>query len=279
MAHLALDAAPLRRTLASLPRVPLPREHGSWVMLLLPLAVGGVLWRPPLLEALALGGAGLAAYVMQNALAQALRPRVPEGARLWGAIAGAGAAALGLPLLLRHPALALLALPAALLLGFHLRLQRAPASARLDRSLAGQLLAAAVLALGAPAMALLAPGAPGLPAAGAWLALVLGFAGGVLYIHMRLEGVKWRKRLDPARRWRLGRLCLGYHAALAALALAAPFVVGPSGALAIVAVSPGAARALLGWRSLGPEVPSFKRLGMLEAGLMLWYAAWLMPLL
>jgi hypothetical protein len=266
------------------PRVvppPMPREHGAWVMLYAPLAIG-LLARPPApVAALLLVIAATAAFLGQAAAAELATPRPRAGALGWALGWGLVLAAAGPALvwLTGRPLLLVLGLPAAALLGLHLRLKRGPARLRLDRHPAGQLLAAGTLVLTGPAAWLAGGGDP----AGAgllWGACLAAFASGILYVNLRLDAVKLGKGLDGPARWRLGRPLLAYHAALGAAAIAAcVWLPLPQAALVVAATLPYLVRALLGVWRLAPGVPSFKRIGLAETAITLWFAACMIILL
>lgn len=260
---------------------PVPREHGAWVMLLAPLAAGLVAARPvDPVAAAALVVAAIAAFLAQNAAALQLRPRPRAGLAGWLAIYGGVLAAAGGILLLGPGRWALFALaaPGAALLALHLRAQAGPVRDRLDRSEAGQLLTAAVLALSAPAAWAVARGALAWPAAALWAVFFVGFASGIVHVTMRLEAVKVRvpkgeDAFEPGVKRRLGRVVVASHGALAVAALAVAAGV-PAGWMLALAFAPFVVRGLGAARGLAPGVPSFKRIGMAEAGLATWLAAW-----
>jgi hypothetical protein len=250
-------------------------------MLYVPLAIGVAAVQVPLAAALLLVLAATAAFLGQAATAELATSRPRAGASGWALacgllVAGAGAA---LVRLTDRPSLLLLGLPAAALLAVHLHLKRGPARLRLDRHPAGQLLAAATLVLTGPAAWL--AGGGGFPGALLlWGSCLAAFASGILYVNLRLDAVKLGKGLDDAARWRLARPLLAYHAALGALAIAAYAWLPPfRAALVTLAMLPFLLRATVGVWRLKPGVPSFKRIGMAEAAISLWFAACLVGLL
>lgn len=264
------------RTVGPLGAPPVPREHGAWVMLLVPLATGLVAARPvEPVAATALVVAAIAAFLAQNVAALLLRPRAPRGLAAWLGIYGALLAGAGGVLLLGPGREALLALaaPGLALFALHLRAQAGPVRDRLDRSGAGQILTAAVLALSGPAAWAVTRGGLGWEAAALWGTFFLGFTSGIVHVNMRLAAVKVRTAFDRRTRWGLGREVVAYHAALALVALATASL-HPTGWMLALAVAPYVARGLAAAWRLAPGVPSFKRIGLAEAALAIWLATW-----
>ena len=153
----------------------LPREHGAWGQLAMPLATGLALGRPGP-AAVLLVAAVVLAFLAHEPLLVALGQRGRRAKELAGAratrrlaVLGAGALVCGVAaLLLAPPAARLAALaPAALALPV------APLVAlRLEKTTAGELLVAAALSACAAPVAL----AAGAPAAWAWGSVVTWFA-------------------------------------------------------------------------------------------------------
>lgn len=240
---------------------PLPREHGSWVMFLL----------PPLLPLLALRRWSAATAPALLAMVLLFLAREPLRLRLRGAGGSAAAllplaagAAAGLVALALAPSrwLALWALAAALVLAVDLL------PARAGRSTPGRLLArelAGVLGLtaGAPAVA----AALGAPAAGQlafWLLAWLPFSLGALHVD---RFVAWRRSRapEPARR-RSALLLLAAASALGLAGFALLAELAPRSrvpAAAALAWSPEWLH--LAWTAWHPRARSdFKRIGLEE---------------
>lgn len=243
-------------------RPTVPREHGAWVMLTVPLLVGLASGRPGFIPALLLLVAASCLFCGQEgwrppwrlrslwpaAVALAAVTLLVRGYGLWSVLdAGVVAALL---------ALVWLALPTR-------RLAR--------RQTAGQLLAVAVLTLGAPAGYAVAHGAVSATAWLGWLACFAWFAGGVLYVQMLLAAPKSEAGLPAATRWRAGGWCLGYHAALG-VACVALLSGGAAGLLLAVGLAPAPLRAAWRYPRLGPKLV-LKQVGLWEAAYSVWFAA------
>ncbi len=272
----AREGLPSRRASA----LPLPKEHGSWVMLAVAFLAGaGAAGRltPALLLYLV---AFLAIFILRRPASLLLRggpgASTPEERRLLArwlvalAIAG-GAAALGLLALglwlmipLGIAALALLAVD----------LRRAVRTAR--PTLASELAGAAGIALGAPGSYYAASGALDGTAFALWLLSALYFASGVFYIRMKARWVK-EPPSSPAARWASGRDTVLYHAAALAVAAAAS-AAGYAPPLAWVSLLPVTARRLYA-TARGQRETDFRRLGYVETAHSLVFLALLLILL
>lgn len=176
-------AVPLSRLRPLLPP-PLPREHGSWAALLIPLlAAGAVLGTS--LAALRLAGAAAALFMARAAWGQQHYPQRRAWARLWLAAWVLLAGALAWPLLIGDRGLHLLAIGAAgvaaeglvSLLG-----RRSP-----WRSLLGDLLGTVASALLVPAYALALSGEVGPAARALTLMTVLFWAGSVMRVRSQIR--------------------------------------------------------------------------------------------
>ena len=254
------------------PRPMVPREHGAWGQLALPLVCGLLLGRPSASAAL-LALAVVAVFVAHEPLLILLgqrgrRPREEQGSRAWrwlaascGIALGSGAAGLALA---PPPARAALAVPTALGAAVAVLVWR-----RLEKTAAGEMLVAAALASAGGAVAV-AGGAPLANALAATLAWVLSFAAATLGVRAVLA--RLRSRGDEDHRAR--------NAALAALVGAAAFGLSAAGLPAALgwATLPGAiagvgiALAPLGGRHLRAVgwsivAVSASTLGILLAGL------------
>ncbi len=191
----------------------MPKEHGSWGMFFLPLALG-------------LMGAGRMpadAYLFLAASVLLFLAREPflEFWRLWrrgqpltvkarrglGLLVGAGA--LGAALLTRHPLL----LPFAAVAGAVLVWQAQAAMRGAARSLSGELIAIAASMLNAPAAYYVASGRLDARAAVLFVSALLYFAGTVFYVKMR---VKTAHAKVPAAAEGARRACIAYHLLLSA---------------------------------------------------------------
>lgn len=248
---------------------PLPREHGSWFMLLVPctagLAVAGRLNLSGLLFLLVATAFFLGRQPL-ILLAKESRGRQPAPAatatswRFWLLVWGA-ASGLGLAVLLFHyRRLALLpvsALGLALLLYEVWRWRHSP---RPD--LRTEILAAVGLASGAAGAYVAAAGAFEQRAAMAWTLNALYFLAAVFYVNLMLTWLKHDPR-TARERWQVGAPTLWAHALAAAVATLLA-LLGLTPALVPVAFLPSLAKA--GWQVWrGGRETNFKRLGLVEA--------------
>lgn len=267
---------PQIKTLPPLGRPPLPREHGAWVMLFVPLVVGlaGVTpfqVGPALLLLLAV----TSAFLAQNAAGLLLKPRPKADTGLWLGIFLAVLAASGLALLGIYGLTAFLWLVPAIaaLFGIHAALLKGPVKFRLDRFQWGQLLAVGGLTLTGPAAWVAARGAFEPATWVVWAGCVLFFGSGVFNVNMLLAAVKTRGELDARARFLAGREVVIYHLLLVGV-LAAVLPLLPVQAAALVGLGfvPVVGRALVSYFKLAKKPPSFKRVGMIEAGFATWFA-------
>lgn len=257
------------------PAPPLPHEHGAWVMLYVPMAVAFAVAHfiapvPAFLLFLALTGAFLARHPADLLL----RGRAQPGALLWTGVYLAVAALGGLPLLLVYQRGALLVVLciAGALFGAHVALLTWPSRKRLDRSVAGEVLAVAGLTLSAPAAYVVATGQLDGMAWCLWAACALFFGGGVFHVKMLLGAAKHRGAMDLGARLSLGRFNLAYHAAMAGVAVALSGRAGAGAAMVCLAYAPAVARAVWGTLRLSRRLPPLKRVGVLETLYALWFA-------
>jgi len=246
----------------------LPKEHGSWAMLLVPWAVGcGVARRFGAGEIVFLG-ALLAAFLAHTQAMHRARLRLmlrPDSAALARTSRlGLGFAALAmlgtLPLVVfrARPALLLFAALALTLAVVSPCLVRA----RRDRALPGQFLAAVALPLAAPAAYYVARGALDAVALGLWLLNALFFLSAVLYVRLKIEA-RARKTAGwlPLEHLRLAGPTLALDAAIL-VGVAAAISVSGLPRLVALAFLPMAIQAVVG--VLWLRYPArLKRVGLL----------------
>jgi hypothetical protein len=244
----------------------LPREHGAWAMLIVPLAVGaltggGLSW-PVALTFVAAFFAYLARHpLVLLARSRGRRERAPATAGFWLAVYTLIAAAAGFTVIVlyRYWLLVPLAALAAALLAMNLYL----ASRRAEMTVGGELLGIAGLTLGAPAMYYVAAGAPGQQMLGLWLLSFLYFGGSVFYIKLKVR--VHSRQAPPAsmlQRLYAGRAAILYHLATLAvtIVLVATSLVPLLAPLAYVPVTCKAFQGTLDWR----QSVKIRRLGMIE---------------
>jgi hypothetical protein len=242
----------------------LPREHGTWAMLLVPWVVGcGIAGRLTAGAVMLLAGS-VALFMAHNALVAWYRARPGSGTRSaagwWLLVLGGLGLALLAPVAVAFPPLLLagLALAGVLLLGISLAL----VARRLDHALPGQALAAVGLTLNAPAAYHAAGGARGVEALALWLLDVVFFLWAVYYVRLKIEARARRGGLGrPSARLAFSLPTLAVDAVLGVAAFAALRMAGLP-ALGLIAFVPAALQALAGVARLHrPAV--LKRVGFL----------------
>ena len=246
----------------------LPKEHGTWAMLLVPWAIGCGIARRLAWQDLLLLVAMLLFFLAHNQLLTWLRLRLvaasdPEAvgrARgIFLLLAGAGGGAI-LPLLALYRLTALLAL--GLIAGVLVAASMHLVYRRLDHGLAGQVLAPAGLALSAPAAYYVARGALDRTSVALWALNFLFFLGAVLYVRLKIDALKRTASLiAPAAKLRFAAQTLGIDLAiLAAVLIALGF--GSLSPWAVLAFVPTAAQTLVGAARLDRPA-RLKRVGIL----------------
>jgi hypothetical protein len=239
----------------------IPREHGAWGMLYIPLLLGLIAawqfpWRSLLLIAAAtfafLARAPLQAWVRAShwgtdsreparyalaylIFATTLGGWLIVGWQLWGLLlpiaAGTGILALNL----------------------YQSVQRT------EKTLAGEVMAAGAMALTGPAAYYAAVRFWSFEALGVWALSVAFFTSGILYVKLRIAAMHEK---TPGERARLQMLCADYHLLLA-VSLIVLVSAGMLGPLAAAGFAPVIARGL--WSSFGrPGRIELRRAGWLE---------------
>ena len=248
----------------------LPKEHGSWAVLIAPIIVG---------FAAAGGGqpaamlffccAALGGFLMRPPLQSLFTPKAEAG--VWPSMGVYGLLALAglIPLLSVYGRMGLLgfAAPAAGLMAIDLSVNRGRRSFSAFSELSG----IAVLCLGAPAAYYAARGTLSADAWCAWILSALFFAGPVFYVKM--AALQHRAAVDRTMAGELSRMrttSTVYHGAALAVAVAAA-VWGPAPALAPLPFAVAFAKTWL----RGAKKPArvdFRRLGYQEVGYSTFFA-------
>ncbi|HVA65491.1 MAG TPA: YwiC-like family protein [Elusimicrobiota bacterium] len=242
----------------------MPREHGSWAVLIAPIlagliAAGGGRATPVALLCLA----ALAAFLFRPALQAFLSG--PRSARAIARPAALGvlAAACGAALVFKDRLwrLTAFAAAAALMMGLSLYLARKRRAMSWENEVAGIL----VLSLGAPAAFYAARGTLPFAAWAAWAVCALYFVGPVFFVKLAvLQHRAAANPADTAALERMRRAGTAYHAG----ALSAVSAAAWAGWLTPLAAVPFAAALHKMWRRglRGPGKTDFKRLGWAEVG-------------
>lgn len=248
-------------------RPPLPREHGAWAMLLIPLVTGLAVAGRWGLEGPLFLGTCLALYVARQPITMLVKGLNETGSSsqakrpaFWLALYLVLAVAFGVPLL--YPYGRWLLLPwAAVFAGFtafHLFLRRK----RLDRTPAGEFVTIAGLALTAPGAYYVARGFE--PAAVyLWVLTTLYSGASVFYVRMKMRHRALRRPAANLReRLVLGKASVIYQGVL--LLVIAPLTASRQVPLLVpLAFAPLVTKVTLGVLSGGPQV-NIKRIGWTE---------------
>lgn len=249
----------------------LPKEHGTWAMLLVPWAIGWGVGGPATLRQILLLVAVVSLFLAHAQLLAWYRLRAAARPDLWAAAAARRLllilTALGLaaavPLMGAMPLARLMPLVgigalAAALTGASLGL----VTRRLDHALPGQMLAAAGLPLSAPAAYYVAGGTRERVAAALWLLCGAFFLWAVFYVRLKIEA-RARRAPRGTVRARLsfagGMLVIDAAILLAALAAVR---LGPFSPLALAAFIPAVLQTTAGITRLDRPA-SLKRVGIL----------------
>ncbi|MBI4346716.1 MAG: YwiC-like family protein [Elusimicrobia bacterium] len=254
----------------------LPREHGSWALLLVPIALGagaaGVRDGGAVALFTALALFGFLARVPLLALVDGTAPRAGRWLALYGGLAGAALALLlglyGRWLILAFGVLALGAM------AWTVRLTLA----RRQMSLANELVGVFGLSLGAPAAHYAATGSLGVEAWTLWALSALYLVGPVFHVKAAVAG--HRAALNPAMAPALPaalRRAVAYHAAAIALVVAGAAAVAWPWAAAAPFCLAYAKTVRLAARS--PAKADFRRLGWSEMSQAAFFTGWLILVL
>lgn len=236
-----------------------PKEHGAWAVLLVPVAVSAVIAERVTLDFFLLTASVLSLFLAYYPLQILLRGRSGDSrSRFWAAVYVVTGLVFSVPLLVRG---FLLLIPIAVLAAgcflLSVRLGRGnPKSAGAD------LWAVAGLTMGGPSAAYVLGNSLDLDAVLVWILHVLFFGSGVIYVHMKLKAAGLKSvQLDFRQRVGLGALNLAYHAFV--IAVASVLVVTQyTPALSLIAFIPITVHAVIGTAKLSPTV-RFRNLGFL----------------
>jgi hypothetical protein len=256
---------------------PLPHEHGAWVMLYAPLVIALAVTRPFALgPSLLLILAVTAAFLAREPADLLIRGRGKEGSLFWLFAYLGVMAASALPLLLVYHRTGLVVVGgiAGVLFALHALMLWWPSRRRMDRSESGEVLAVTGLTLTAPAAYATATGQFDGFAVCLWAVSILYFASSIFFVKMLLGGAKYKGEITPAVRLRIGRWNIAYHVALFAVQVWLAPLAGPVGGwLVALAYLPIVLRALFWNARLSRRLPNLKRIGFMEMGYALWFAA------
>lgn len=243
---------------------PLPKEHGSWAMLAVPLLIGWLIAPDPQASALFAIGAVLGLFLARYPIELLIKTRKRNSMLIGWSILYAALSIFSAGWLLvidRLIGLIPIGLLGAALMLFRFRM----AARRQDMSALGELSGIAALALGAPIVYYAASGQLNGTALAVWLINLLYFGGTVFYIKLK---VRQQPRLPtPDRigeRVIQAKACLTYQAATLALVVALIFLQSRS-ILILLAFLPMTIKVLYGaYRWQDKRSLSLPRLGLIE---------------
>lgn len=253
--------------LTSLRGAPLPREHGAWAMLVVPVWVGigttGVVNGPVILFALTAFGFFLLRYPLMLAV-KSRAPTARSNALRWSAIYGALTLVFGAALVVLFPNWLLVPLGA---LGFiSIAAYLWNAAHRAEMTTAGEWIGIAGLALGAPGVYLVAMRQLDVTAVALYLLNLFYFGGTVFYVKFKVREQPRLARVSDhwSTLFWAGRVTLAYH--LLVLVLVAAFaILGIVPALAPIAFIPVVCKTI-GGVATSPSRLNLRRLGLIELG-------------
>lgn len=237
-------------------RIPIPKEHGAWAMLITSLALGQAAAATVDLSSIYLWLLAVAVFIVREPLSLLRRPRRRAGfsdrsLKLWaGGWLTAIAILAGLLLAARGTAFLLFALPTAVLFGLQLAWQHTRARWSLPAELAGT----AGVTLAGPAAYYAATGRLGVTGASLWPVLLAYFAAQVLYVRWQLRASA-SKTSGRATLWTQA-LILGAFLALGGAGLVPPYL--------FLAFIPGLIKVLLAMMATGSRKRPVARVGWTE---------------
>ena len=249
----------------NVPSPIIPKEHGAWAVLLVPMVVGASGAERFSLNAIFLGLSALGMFLSYVPVQTILRQFLvaPQGleklppAIFWAAVyLGLGALFI-FPLALQK----LWLLAGFALLGGLFFLLNFILVRRYAKTIWSDLAATLGLTLSAPSAYYVTSGTLDQTAALLWLLNFLFFGGGMIYVHMKIRAAAMKKpKFSLEEKWRLGKLNLIYHAAVLSIAgfLAIKNFIPRFAVLAFV---PMTMYAIYGTLTLASAV-HFKKLGL-----------------
>ncbi|HXG94570.1 MAG TPA: YwiC-like family protein [Blastocatellia bacterium] len=239
----------------------LPKEHGAWAMLYVPMIVGLLVAAKFPLRAIALAAAATFLFIARESLLVWWRGRSrgqkQESARRAMLIYLALAALFAAPLVLINHLYWLV--PAAALSLALLAINAEQAVRREDRTITGEMIAIAGLTMTAPMAYYAARGSWDMTAAWLWALCALYFASSVFYVKLRVYSLSARKEELRRQTW---RRCAFYHGSLL-VGLLLLALTGKLNLFAIAAFAPIFGRTF--WFMTRPANQiNLKRIGLLE---------------
>ncbi len=252
-----------------MPKLLITREHGSWVVLFVPIVVAVGLTEALTLNIVLVSAAALSAFLSYVPAQILLRKYTGveqdsekrRAATVWFSVFAFATAVFFLPLLLQgFWKLLPLGMVSLLCFGAHFLLTRVR-----PKTVLSDLIAVLGLTVGAPATMYVATGELSGRALFVWMLNFFFFGSGVVYVHMNIAATTLKgASLSLAQRLSVGFLNLVYH--LVVLGIVTVLVVLEySPTLVVMAFLPMTVHALYGTFRLSTRV-QFKRLGFLLLG-------------
>ncbi len=247
----------------------IPKEHGAWAVLLVPMIVVSCVVETFSLNLMLLAGSTLAMFmssgpvqmILRNRLAGSLESEKLRDAKFSAGLCLLASLILATPLLLqRFWLLAAFGFLAAVsfFLSFFI-------SKGTHKSIRSDLLAVFGLTLSAPSTYYLLQGTIDSLSLELWLLNFLFFGSSVFYVHMKIAATKFREfELNASQKLLLGKMNLVYHVVVLAI-ITTLVALNYTEELAIGAFAPILIHSIYGTVKLSTKV-SFKRLGFLLLG-------------
>ncbi len=254
--------------------IPLPREHGAWVMLYAPVIiaafrVGSVPFIPFSLLLFAITGA----FLSRHAAELVLRGKGSGKTKIWLffhlliTFVSAGF------LLIRDDALgiAMIFLAVLMLFALHAWLSVIPSRKRLDRTVWGELLGIAALCLTGPATWIVCTSHAPFESWLEWGACLMFFGSGIFHVKMLLESGKLAKVNTPEMYQRIVGPSRFYHLLVIPLALLPACLLGMRGLWIALAFLPITYRAWRGILHPPCTIPPLRKVGYMETLYSVWF--------
>jgi hypothetical protein len=259
--------------------MPMPHEHGAWVMLYIPAIL--MLWKirhAPLIPLLLIFAMITAAFIGRHTAELILRNRGSSTGLLWTVIFGGITLGTFLTLTFGYHRYALFEVTAAVICLFilHSLLSTFSPRKRYDRTVWGEWMGSAALALTAPAVQVSLTGTLN---AQSWLIALycwLFFGSGIFHVKMYLQAIRMKGEFQWRQRWIAARSNAIYHIFMIACIILLIIISTKKTEMPLfLAFAPVVLRAIYGIGTLTNNVPQFKRLGMVETIFAFWFICFL----